>query len=95
MTDLAETCRLRTERYLAANLRKHPCNPQVRPHWVEQSDTFWFRRETTADIVVTVVDATTGRQSAAETGFDALDDRPDQSLLPAPGGAPPACGGLR
>lgn len=63
--ELTEIRRLRAERYLSSNLRKHLRNPQVRPHWIGQTDTFWFRQETPDGTVFTVVDAAKGEQRPA------------------------------
>jgi dienelactone hydrolase len=52
--------RARAERYLAPNLRPRIYNPQLRPHWIGDTDRFWYRHESPDGIGFTLVDAATG-----------------------------------
>jgi dipeptidyl-peptidase-4 len=57
--------RARAERYLASNLRPRIYNPQLRPHWIGETDRFWYRHEAPDGITFTLVDASTGTQREA------------------------------
>ena len=63
---LADELRVRAERFLPACVRARIYNPQVRPHWIGDSDRFWYRRESPDGITIMVVDAETGRVTPAE-----------------------------
>lgn len=62
---LSDERRRAAERFLPGAVRARLRNPQVRPHWIGDTDRFWYRRETASGAVFTVVDAATGAQEAA------------------------------
>ncbi len=75
--------RARADRFLAPNVRAKLFNPQVRPHWIADTDTFWYRHENANGIRIMVVDAATGTQTAAD--FDppaAKSAGPGETLSP-------------
>ena len=78
---LTAELRARAERFLAPNVRAKLYNPQVRPHWIGETDTFWYRHESANGTKIMVVDAATGAQTPAD--FEA----PVTKLAP-PGEAP-------
>ena len=52
--------RARAGRFLAPNVRASLFNPQVRPHGIGDTDTFWYRHESADGIRLVMVDAATG-----------------------------------
>ena len=56
----------RAERFLAPNVRAGLFNPQVRPHWIGDTDTFWYRLESSDGVKIMLVDAATGTQTPAD-----------------------------
>lgn len=63
---LPDEVRARAERFLPARVRAQMFNPQVRPHWIGNSDRFWYRRESPDGVTIMVVDAETGRITPAD-----------------------------
>ena len=57
--------RARADRFRADNVRARVFNPQPRPHWIGQTNQFWYRHESAEGITFTRVDAETGEQEAA------------------------------
>ena len=57
--------RARAERFLAQNFRPLLYNPQIRPHWIGDTDSFWYRHETPTGTTIMLVDAATGAASPA------------------------------
>jgi len=53
--------RARAERFLAQNLRPLIYNPQIRPHWIGDTDRFWYRYEGPEGTTFKLVDAATGQ----------------------------------
>lgn len=52
-------------------------NATIKPHWIDNEDRFWYRRDTDAGTTVVIIDAKTGeRSSAYDVGnmVDALRD---------------------
>ncbi len=62
---LPDALRARAERFRPSNLRPLVYNPQIRPHWIGNTDRFWYRHESPAGISFLVVDAADGRKSPA------------------------------
>lgn len=63
---LTAELRARAERFLAPNVRAKLFNPQVRPHWIGDTDTFWYRHESASGTTIMLVDAATGTQTPAD-----------------------------
>jgi dipeptidyl aminopeptidase/acylaminoacyl peptidase len=63
---LSDEVRARTERFQPARVRARIYNPQARPHWIGNSDRFWYRRESPDGVSIMVVDAETGRITPAD-----------------------------
>ena len=63
---------------VATNVRAKLFNPQVRPHWIGDTDTFWYRHESADGVKIMLVDAATGAQTPAN--FD-----PQVAKVAAPG----------
>jgi dipeptidyl-peptidase-4 len=62
---LPKELRARAERFLpAARVRAQIYNPQVRPHWIDDSH-FWYRRESADGVTIVVVDAETAKATPA------------------------------
>lgn len=57
------------ERFLAVNVRPLLFNAQIRPHWIEGEDRFWYRHEGPDGSRIMIVDAATGAQSPAPAAF--------------------------
>ncbi len=80
--------RARAERFLAQNFRPLLYNPQIRPHWIGDTDHFWYRHETTSGATIMIVDAATGVASPAadpaalEASVLAPPARPGETLSP-------------
>ncbi|MCW3476664.1 S9 family peptidase [Limobrevibacterium gyesilva] len=55
----------RAERFLPANVRARIRNPQIRPHWIGDTDRFWYRHESPEGITFTQVDAADGSTAPA------------------------------
>ncbi len=55
----------RAAAYLPPALRPRLFNPQVRPHWIGQTDRFWYRREGPDGIRFVVTDAASGATALA------------------------------
>ena len=60
-TVLTAARRARAERFLAQNLRPLIYNPQIRPHWIGDTDRFWYRYEGPEGTTFKLVDAATGQ----------------------------------
>ncbi|MBU6496952.1 MAG: prolyl oligopeptidase family serine peptidase [Rhodospirillales bacterium] len=57
----------RAARFLPQAVRAGLYNPQLRPHWIGQTDRFWYRHEAPDGVTFTLVDAETG---ATRPAFD-------------------------
>jgi pimeloyl-ACP methyl ester carboxylesterase len=57
--------RARAERFLARNVRPLIFNPQIRPHWIGDTDRFWYRHEGREGITFMLVDAANGDKREA------------------------------
>jgi len=53
----------RAERWLRPNVAEMVKNVFVTPHWIGDTDTFWYNRETTDGHEIVVVDATSGKKA--------------------------------
>ena len=80
--------RARADRFLASNFRPLIYNPQVRPHWIGNSDHFWYRHEAPGGSTILIVDAATGTvipatdPSALEASIVAPAARAGETLSP-------------
>ncbi len=62
---LSDELRARAERFRPSRLRPLVCNPMLRPHWLGDTDRFWYRRESPSGFSFVIVDAATGEKSPA------------------------------
>ncbi len=74
----------RADRFRAENVHARVFNPHPRPHWIGQTNQFWYRHESPRGVTFTRVDAETGEQLPA---FDHEDvahilSAPDPHHLP-------------
>ena len=62
---LDPTLHAKADRFRAEQVRARVRNPMPRPHWIGQTNHFWYRHESTDGIAFTRVDAATGDRHPA------------------------------